>query len=94
MTVIVSLPSAYDADMLPPDLSVKSFAIDSPRPVDLLAVSTVKKRSNSFAVSTSERSDDVFENDAVPSAVNNTDRSPSLYFTALEIMFPKTRDTA
>lgn len=58
---MTSLPSVYSAEIVPPICSIKVFVMDRPRPVEQRAVSTVKKRLNSFPTWTSSSAEAWFE---------------------------------
>ena len=82
------------ADAVPPIRSARARAIARPRPVESLAVSTEKKRSNSRPTCTSSRPAAVFSKSSSPLSSSATRRSPPLYFRALLRILLRMRDSA
>lgn len=91
---MVSRPPLYAASLLPPIFSVSSLAMDRPRPVEPLAVSTVKKRSKRRSACTRFRLWALFVKVTAPFGISLTTRSPSEYLAALLRMLSKIRRSA
>lgn len=74
VTLIVSLPLLYSAEILPPVFSVSDFAIDRPSPVEFLPFSTVKYLSKSLPTSISETAEAEFSKRTSPFSFRVTEQ--------------------